>query len=79
MGDFPSGPAVETPYFHCRRHGSNPQSRKFHMPQGAAKKKKRKEYQWDPRSRRKAEGPPRKGRWSGGDHSYAVRTNQVLV
>ena len=22
-GDFPAGPVVKTPHFHCRRHGSN--------------------------------------------------------
>ena len=24
LGDFPGGPVVKTPYFHCRRHGLDP-------------------------------------------------------
>ena len=38
--DFPGGPVVKTPCFHCREHGFNLRSGKFHMLHGAAKKKK---------------------------------------
>ena len=42
FGDFPGGPVVRTPCFHCRRHGFNPWwGHSSHMPRSAAKKKKR--------------------------------------
>ena len=37
--DFPAGPGVKTPRFHCRGRGSDPWSKKFCMLQGTAKKK----------------------------------------
>ena len=36
--DFPGSPVVKTPCFHCRRHGFDPLSGKFHKLWGAAKK-----------------------------------------
>ena len=39
--DFPSGPVVKTPRFHCRGNGLDPWLGKFHTPQSAAKKKKK--------------------------------------
>ena len=41
-GDFPGVPMVKTTSFHFRKHEFNPWSRKFHMPHGIAKKKKKK-------------------------------------
>ena len=38
--DFPGGPVVKTPRFHCRGRGSIPGRGRSRMPQGAAKKKK---------------------------------------
>ena len=32
--DFPDGPVVMTPSFHCRGHGFDPWLGKFHVPQG---------------------------------------------
>ena len=41
--NFPGGPVVKTPHFHCRGHGFDPSSSgKFRMPHGVAKKKKKK-------------------------------------
>ena len=42
FGDFPGGPVVKTLRFHCRGHRIDPGSGKFHMPCGAAKKKRKK-------------------------------------
>ena len=39
--DFPGGPVVKTLCFHCRGHGFDPWSGKFHMPCGATKKLKK--------------------------------------
>ena len=44
FGDFPGGPVVKTLRFHCRGHRIDPGSGKFHMPCGAAKKKKKKRF-----------------------------------
>ena len=40
QGDFPGGPVVKTPCFHCRGPRFHPWSGKFRMPRGVAKKKK---------------------------------------
>ena len=37
LEDFPGGPVVKTPGFHCSGHGFNPWSEKFLMPWGEAK------------------------------------------
>lgn len=37
--DFPDGPELKTPYFHCRGRGFDPWSGKFHM-YGVNKNKK---------------------------------------
>ena len=37
--DFPGGPGVKTPCFHCRGHGFDPWTGKFLMPHCVAKKK----------------------------------------
>ena len=39
--DFPGGPVGNTPRFHCKGHGFDPWSGKFHMPYGEAKRKKK--------------------------------------
>ena len=40
--DFPSGPEVKTPHFHCSGHRFNPQLGKFYMLGGAVIKGKKK-------------------------------------
>ena len=37
MPNFPGGPVVKILHFHCRGHGFNPWSGKFHMPRDVAK------------------------------------------
>ena len=46
--DFPGGPVVKTPSFHCRRCGFHPWLGKFPMPQGAVKGKKKSQgsFKW---------------------------------
>ena len=41
--DFPGGPVVKTPCFHCRGHGFDPWLGKIPMPHGVTGKKKKKE------------------------------------
>lgn len=38
-----------------------------------------KKTNWASGSGKKAEGPPRRGRWSRGAHRYALLPNEVLV
>ena len=48
--NFPGGPVVKTPHFHCKGHGFNPSSpwsEKFHMPYGATKKQTKKNLRLD--------------------------------
>ena len=39
--DFPGGPVVKPPSFHCRGHGFNPWSGRSYMPSGMVKKERK--------------------------------------
>ena len=50
LGDFPGGPVIKTPHFHCRGPGFHPwsgnQNPTYHMAQQRKKKERKKKKDW---------------------------------
>ena len=65
--DFPGGPVLKTPCFHCRGHGLDPWSRELrsHMPHSAAKKKKKSE-RWL-KEKEEVESESNRDKWTNED------------